>query len=184
MRDARTVPSGLHLSVPRIGVRDADPGQDSLFRCRRLGIFLRRKNAVLVCVGDVEHFGYRRAGSCFLLVDGSILIDVQYGEAGLSRRRGGRWGVLRLGMWNERQENGSGDQGADDDRAELLRITSYNVCYTKLLRSMSTVVSLSGGALVANLISVILLISETLRQTVITSYSIHYTKLYDAIHAG
>jgi hypothetical protein len=31
--------------------------------------------------------------------------------------------------------------------------------------SMSTVVSLSGGALVANLISVILLISETLRQT-------------------
>ena len=31
--------------------------------------------------------------------------------------------------------------------------------------TMSTVVSLSGGALVANLISVILLISETLRQT-------------------
>jgi hypothetical protein len=31
--------------------------------------------------------------------------------------------------------------------------------------TMSTIVSLSGGALVANLISVILLISETLRQT-------------------
>ena len=30
---------------------------------------------------------------------------------------------------------------------------------------MSTIVSLSGGALMANLISVILLISETLRQT-------------------
>ena len=31
--------------------------------------------------------------------------------------------------------------------------------------TMSTIVSLSGGALIANFISVILLVSETLRQT-------------------
>ena len=48
------------------------------------------------------------------------------------------------------------------------RITSYNVCYTKLLRLKKTS-------------SASMLPSELAELTVITSYSIHYTKLYEAI---
>ena len=46
------------------------------------------------------------------------------------------------------------------------RITSYNVCYTKLLRSQ-----LTGMA-------------PKVAMLVITSYSIHYTKLYDIAMYG
>ena len=49
---------------------------------------------------------------------------------------------------------------------ELTRITSYNVCYTKLLRSGGGEHHVDGGAL--------------LKDFVITSYSIHYTKLYES----
>ena len=50
----------------------------------------------------------------------------------------------------------------------MFRITSYNVCYTKLLRASAI------GTLARK-------ISSTPRaRSVITSYSIHYTKLYDA----
>ena len=62
------------------------------------------------------------------------------------------------------------------------RITSYNVCYTKLLRNrvldfyrnrtkrpIRAIYTYGGGALLPGLNTYI----------VITSYSIHYTKLYD-----
>ena len=55
------------------------------------------------------------------------------------------------------------------------RITSYNVCYTKLLRGrhrgqvMATPPSLSPD------------ISPQRNRSVITSYSIHYTKLYEIV---
>ena len=69
-------------------------------------------------------------------------------------------------------------QAADDARAVIdymhrwpvppdyaTRITSYNVCYTKLLRWCSPSSPAS---------------SPACSSSVITSYSIHYTKLYDA----
>ena len=50
--------------------------------------------------------------------------------------------------------------------ASLVWMWHVNINHVAITgESMSTIVSLSGGALVANLISVILLISETLRQT-------------------
>ena len=60
--------------------------------------------------------------------------------------------------------------GATVGKAEAVdqivsRITSYNVCYTKLLRDVIE-------AAVKRVLS-------TLNGGVITSYSIHYTKLYD-----
>ena len=60
----------------------------------------------------------------------------------------------------------------------LHRITSYNVCYTKLLRSSITFFFLL--ILHLPLINSILMeTSESFDEIVITSYSIHYTKLYD-----
>ena len=56
------------------------------------------------------------------------------------------------------------------------RITSYNVCYTKLLRN-STVV----GVLHDFLPESYFFINSNAFYYVITSYSIHYTKLYDEI---
>ena len=47
------------------------------------------------------------------------------------------------------------------------RITSYNVCYTKLLRLFQGKNSITGSKIILY------------RRDVITSYSIHYTKLYD-----
>ena len=77
------------------------------------------------------------------------------------------------------------------------RITSYNVCYTKLLRS-TVILSIGLVALVRQnndwiieigftethglivfAISFIFLIYKLMDEIVITSYSIHYTKLYD-----
>ena len=54
------------------------------------------------------------------------------------------------------------DLGADS----LDRITSYNVCYTKLLRGLFDHVTRNCGIVID-------------RIGVITSYSIHYTKLYE-----
>ena len=53
---------------------------------------------------------------------------------------------------------------------EVITITSYNVCYTKLLR-----IGKGKGA-----IDAYLGIDEII-DLVITSYSIHYTKLYDVV---
>ena len=53
-------------------------------------------------------------------------------------------------------------------RHQANRITSYNVCYTKLLR-------LTQEVKILNLSD----ISQEIADFVITSYSIHYTKLYD-----
>ena len=54
------------------------------------------------------------------------------------------------------------------------RITSYNVCYTKLLRfemgSLRQIGELFGKSS---------RLDEVVTRGVITSYSIHYTKLYD-----
>ena len=70
----------------------------------------------------------------------------------------------------------------------VARITSYNVCYTKLLRIAP------GKLLFKNLIRRIQRVKAFLIHTeidfkfvvsshgVITSYSIHYTKLYDSLH--
>ena len=72
-------------------------------------------------------------------------------------------------------------------RAER-RITSYNVCYTKLLRIFITGVSTGfGRSLAAHALSEGHRVVGTLRkadacaafEAVITSYSIHYTKLYE-----
>ena len=66
--------------------------------------------------------------------------------------------------------------------AETRRITSYNVCYTKLLRDglivdearMRRNLDMTHGLIVAEAVMMGL---------VITSYSIHYTKLYEGIIA-
>ena len=60
--------------------------------------------------------------------------------------------------------------------AAMFRITSYNVCYTKLLRCPVVAHKLGGAGTRA-------LLKHGVRADlgiVITSYSIHYTKLYDA----
>ena len=60
----------------------------------------------------------------------------------------------------------------------MIRITSYNVCYTKLLRKRfsgvvySSIFLLYNSSTSASDISMLFI--------VITSYSIHYTKLYDS----
>ena len=55
---------------------------------------------------------------------------------------------------------------------EYLRITSYNVCYTKLLRDVLLRVSTMASDMET---------SAEVNAIVITSYSIHYTKLYEDI---
>ena len=65
------------------------------------------------------------------------------------------------------------------------RITSYNVCYTKLLRGEPmNAKGWNGGRIWQMLIEwngirIIMLIFAVCLVSVITSYSIHYTKLYD-----
>ena len=54
---------------------------------------------------------------------------------------------------------------------KIVRITSYNVCYTKLLRDISILPTLATEPL--------LLPKLYAPHPVITSYSIHYTKLYE-----
>ena len=56
-----------------------------------------------------------------------------------------------------------------------LRITSYNVCYTKLLRGTASCIN-APRCRTRRTASAKARVSA---QTVITSYSIHYTKLYD-----
>ena len=68
-------------------------------------------------------------------------------------------------------------RGAADMKG-FLRITSYNVCYTKLLRGPSQ------GGDCADAVEPMSQLSPMPRASaigprVITSYSIHYTKLYD-----
>ena len=84
------------------------------------------------------------------------------------------------------------------------RITSYNVCYTKLLRPDSTVEGARGEqhqrvfGVKKNVLRVCIPEQRVLRvkvrcrisrchqgscQVVITSYSIHYTKLYEGVRA-
>ena len=53
------------------------------------------------------------------------------------------------------------------------RITSYNVCYTKLLRVSPRCISSVPSNCASH--------RETATETVITSYSIHYTKLYESV---
>ena len=76
----------------------------------------------------------------------------------------------------------------DQDIAALNRITSYNVCYTKLLRRNPGifkgfhVVGRNKYIVIANQQkSPISLWQQGKRNIVITSYSIHYTKLYDSV---
>ena len=69
--------------------------------------------------------------------------------------------------------------------ADKLRITSYNVCYTKLLREMASMLSaiFMVMAVMVCLMS-IFIIFTSFKVIVITSYSIHYTKLYELFKAG
>ena len=66
-----------------------------------------------------------------------------------------------------------------------IRITSYNVCYTKLLRYEGKEVAIQGDiiSLIASLYERQAFIEATTLPSapiiVITSYSIHYTKLYE-----
>ena len=60
------------------------------------------------------------------------------------------------------------------------RITSYNVCYTKLLRNQYTARwEMTGPAPTGSSDQELLDEIKTGKVGVITSYSIHYTKLYD-----
>ena len=65
------------------------------------------------------------------------------------------------------------------------RITSYNVCYTKLLRVTEIVVRaiplslIALGIAVAFRSGILNIGAEGQMMIVITSYSIHYTKLYE-----
>ena len=74
--------------------------------------------------------------------------------------------------------------GASPDQC---RITSYNVCYTKLLRSVYVQVGRQHGnedrVRSARIVSQIFTVESCGRvyHRVITSYSIHYTKLYDRL---
>ena len=67
------------------------------------------------------------------------------------------------------------------------RITSYNVCYTKLLRTTARPKSLFAWVKISLAIRLwsswnpCLIFSSLAPQDVITSYSIHYTKLYEAV---
>ena len=76
------------------------------------------------------------------------------------------------------------------------RITSYNVCYTKLLRCLVVLCVVQGTAVKQYNISrmqikmdpfgkngtvLVKIVSETDFCIVITSYSIHYTKLYECL---
>ena len=56
------------------------------------------------------------------------------------------------------------------------RITSYNVCYTKLLRDFAT---LKNAIHLDSMDINGLIQAELAMKGVITSYSIHYTKLYE-----
>ena len=57
------------------------------------------------------------------------------------------------------------------------RITSYNVCYTKLLRIVQVLGTKGCGQIK---VFVILGHAHKIAKAVITSYSIHYTKLYES----
>ena len=66
------------------------------------------------------------------------------------------------------------------------RITSYNVCYTKLLRPILIVFAI-GVAIAAERYITLTLVTknnQAVWDRVITSYSIHYTKLYEALAAN
>ena len=66
----------------------------------------------------------------------------------------------------------------------FIRITSYNVCYTKLLRqAFRGQRDAAFGALVGEGVIGALGVKQGqfVREFVITSYSIHYTKLYEVI---
>ena len=64
----------------------------------------------------------------------------------------------------------------------LSRITSYNVCYTKLLRNVDrtktllSILALQYGEIIEESD-----LNIEHKDSVITSYSIHYTKLYDLV---
>ena len=61
--------------------------------------------------------------------------------------------------------------------ADMYRITSYNVCYTKLLRYL---IAISTGFVLAGPVGEFAVVGRA-GGNVITSYSIHYTKLYDPL---
>ena len=63
--------------------------------------------------------------------------------------------------------------GCGRTRVLRSRITSYNVCYTKLLRSVT------GGIKTAVNLGATNSVTVGVNTSVITSYSIHYTKLYE-----
>ena len=58
-----------------------------------------------------------------------------------------------------------------------IRITSYNVCYTKLLRSLVAILDADKEGFLRSESAIMQVAGRTAR--VITSYSIHYTKLYE-----
>ena len=78
----------------------------------------------------------------------------------------------------------------------MLRITSYNVCYTKLLRFVLMISTVAGSLTNVSIAEAIVIPENTylvnydwgsevsgdvICQSVITSYSIHYTKLYEHV---
>ena len=63
------------------------------------------------------------------------------------------------------------------------RITSYNVCYTKLLRTTFAAFTAFAGSLSMEKQAYAVTSTSLGSRPVITSYSIHYTKLYDDVTA-
>ena len=76
-----------------------------------------------------------------------------------------------------------GEQYLIDVLGKRIRITSYNVCYTKLLRLKQYMWSYRDeGAFHEKVINQILDDLVGSCKPVLTSYSIHYTKLYERNH--
>ena len=70
------------------------------------------------------------------------------------------------------------DQFQLDPMDPLLRITSYNVCYTKLLR-FDQIYAAKMPVVHPSCAIALRMRFDKMEEGVITSYSIHYTKLYD-----
>ena len=98
------------------------------------------------------------------------------------RRRSPTAGRLRSGAGTPSAKNDPGHARIPEQRRDLLqsgrRITSYNVCYTKLLRIWAPTYRTTRPSCRPWRARCCCRGSMTFRR-VITSYSIHYTKLYD-----
>ena len=97
---------------------------------------------------------------------GTLNMSVNFGQLDESESLDEGWIGFKIGIRGE----------FDDYR----RITSYNVCYTKLLRKDESGNTIPSQRLASGELAFVEVKKRsTIEAAVITSYSIHYTKLYD-----